>query len=231
MPSRRRALDLTNSCAASEIHAAASFPVKGGAETVRDFLEVANIEMAAGVYTGMTGEAVALPTETTRAVEPAECRIARLFDTHHQRLYRLARRMAATAEDARDLVQETFLRAARSPGSVPHGAQPEEAWLVRVLVNVCRDGWRKRATRTRLGAEAALRPLPSSDPERLLIARHTVWDALRRLPPRRRAAIVLYELDGLRISDIATLLGVSPVTVRWHLSRGRRELAKIVGSR
>ena len=128
----------TNSCAASEIHEAASFAVKGGAETIRDFLEVANIEMAASVYTGMTGEAVALPTETTRAVEPPECRIARLFDTHHQRLYRLARRMAATAEDARDVVQETFLRAARSPGSVPDGAQPEEAWLVRVLVNVCR---------------------------------------------------------------------------------------------
>jgi RNA polymerase sigma-70 factor (ECF subfamily) len=64
----------------------------------------------------------------------------------------------------------------------------------------------------------------------LLIARHTVWNALRRLPPRRRAAIVLYELDGLQISEIATLLGVSAVTVRWHLSRGRRELARIVGS-
>ena len=188
--------------------------------------------MTAGVYTGMIGEAVALTTETTRAAaETAECRIARLFDAHHQRLYRLARRMAATAEDARDLVQETFLRAARSPASVPEGAQPEEAWLVRVLVNVCRDGWRKRAIRTRLSAEAALRPLPSSDPERLLIARHTVWDALRRLPPRRRAAIVMYELDGLQISEIATLLGVSAVTVRWHLSRGRRELARIVGSR
>ena len=188
-----------------------------------------NIEMAVGVYTSMTGEAVALPTETTRAAtETPECRIARLFDTHHQRLYRLARRMAATAEDARDLVQETFLRAARSPASVPEGAQPEEAWLVRVLVNVCRDGWRKRVTRTRLNGEAALRPLPSSDPERLLIARHTVWAALRQLPPRRRAAIVMYELDGLQISEIAALLGVSAVTVRWHLSRGRRELAAIV---
>jgi RNA polymerase sigma-70 factor (ECF subfamily) len=187
--------------------------------------------MAAGVYTDMTGEAVALPSKaTSAAAETAESRIARLFDAHHQRLYRLARRMAATAEDAHDLVQETFLRTARSPGSVPDGAQPEEAWLVRVLVNVCRDGWRKRATRARLNAEAALRPLPSSDPERLLIARHTVWEALRQLPPRRRAAIVMYELDGLQISEIATLLGVSAVTVRWHLSRGRRELALIVRS-
>ena len=187
--------------------------------------------MAAGVYTGMTGEAVALPTKAANATaETAECRIARLFDAHHQRLYRLARRMAATTEDARDLVQETFLRAARSPGSVPQGAQPEEAWLVRVLVNVCRDGWRKRATRARLGGESTLSPLPPSDPERAMMARHIIWAALNQLPPRRRAAIVMYELDGLQIAEIARLLGISAVTVRWHLSRGRHELARIVGS-
>ena len=199
---------------------------------VGDFLEAANTVMAASVCTDMTGEAVALPTKAANAAaETAECRIARLFDAHHQRLYRLARRMAATTEDARDLVQEAFLRAARSPGSVPDGAQAEEAWLVRVLVNVCRDGWRKRATRARLGGERALSPLPASDPERAMIARHTIWAALNQLPPRRRAAIVMYELDGLQIAEIARLLGISAVTVRWHLSRGRHELAKIVGSR
>ena len=186
--------------------------------------------MPACVYTGMTGEAVALPTKAANAAaETAECRIARLFDAHHQRLYRLARRMAPTTDDARDLVQETFLRATRSPGSVPEGAQPEEAWLVRVLVNVCRDRWRKRTTRARLGGESTLSPLPPSDPERALIAHHVVWAALNQLPPRRRAAIVMYELDGLAIAQIARLLGISAVTVRWHLSRGRHELARIVG--
>ena len=101
---------------------------------------------------------------------------------------------------------------------------------MRVLVNLCRDAWRKRATRIRLDAERTLRPLPASDPERALIARRTIWKALNRPPPRRRAAIALYELDGLHIAEIAALLGVSAVTVRWHLSRGRRELARIVSS-
>jgi DNA-directed RNA polymerase specialized sigma24 family protein len=50
--------------------------------------------------------------------DPAE-RLAALFDAHHERLYRLARRLAPQADEALDLVQETFLKAARSPGAVP----------------------------------------------------------------------------------------------------------------
>ncbi len=69
-------------------------------------------------------------------------RPATLFDTHYRRLYRLARRLAAHRDDALDLVQETFLRAARSPNAVPVGARNEEAWLIRVLVNIRRDQWR-----------------------------------------------------------------------------------------
>ena len=59
-------------------------------------------------------------------------------------------------------------------------------------------------------------------------ARSTVWRALDTLTPRRRAVVILYELEGTAIGDIATLLGVTPVTVRWHLARGRRELAQAV---
>jgi len=68
-----------------------------------------------------------------------------------------------------------------------------------------------------------------ADPEAALIARTLVWRALRRLSPRRRAALVMYELEGTSIQEIARLLGVSAVTVRWHLSRGRRELATLIG--
>ena len=70
----------------------------------------------------------------------------------------------------------------------------------------------------------------TSDHETAFIAQATVWRALRALPPRRRAAIVLHELDGLGVAEVATLLGVSPVTVRWHLSRGRQDLARAIRS-
>src|SRR5262245_57488336 len=76
-------------------------------------------------------------------------RLGLLFAAHHQRLYRLARRLSGSADEARDLVQDTFLRAARAPRSVPAGPPAEEAWLVRVLINLCRDRWRQTANRGR----------------------------------------------------------------------------------
>jgi RNA polymerase sigma factor (sigma-70 family) len=153
-------------------------------------------------------------------------RLAVLFDVHYARLYRLARRLAPTTDDALDLVQETFLRAAQFPKAVPVGATNEEAWLVRVLVNIRRDQWRKRSVceRHNKAAFAGSPPASGSDPEEVLIARTAVWQALDILPPRRRAIIVMYELEGLAIPAIASLLGISAITVRWHLSQGRREL-------
>jgi RNA polymerase sigma-70 factor (ECF subfamily) len=66
-------------------------------------------------------------------------RLAALFEAHSDRLYRLARRLTPTRDEARDLVQETFLRAAAAPTLVPSGHRDEESWLVRVLVNIQRD--------------------------------------------------------------------------------------------
>ena len=174
--------------------------------------------------------AATLPTDATRmGTEAPADRLGTLFDLHHPRLFRLARRLSRDADEARDLVQETFLRAARSPGSIPPG-EAAEAWLVRVLVNIRRDDWRRRSTKRRLDPEGeaeAARPLPQ-DAEASFVARTTVWRALERLAPRRRAAIVMYELEGAAIPAIAKALGVTAVTVRWHLSMGRRQLADAI---
>jgi RNA polymerase sigma-70 factor (ECF subfamily) len=154
-------------------------------------------------------------------------RLAALFDAHHERLYRLARRLAPSADQARDLVQETFLKAGRSLSSVPFGAASEEAWLVRVLINIRRDEWRKAAVRERHAS--SIGPAASdADQETALVARATVWRALDALSPRRRAVMIMHELEGLTIPAIASLLGISAITVRWHLSRGRRDLTRML---
>jgi RNA polymerase sigma-70 factor (ECF subfamily) len=171
--------------------------------------------------------AIVLPIRSTN--DDRRERLESLFDAHEDRLYKLARRLTAQVEDARDLVHDTFLRAAGSIRSVPFGFANEEAWLVRVLVNIRRDQWRKAAVRKR--AAAALRDsidVPPSNLEAAFIRKRTVWAALDRLEPRRRAIIVMHELEGTSRAAIATLLGVNVITVGWHLSRGRRDLKRIL---
>jgi RNA polymerase sigma-70 factor (ECF subfamily) len=174
----------------------------------------------------MNGQNIARALPVAAAGDPVE-RLAGLFDAHHDRLYRLARRLTASADDALDLVQETFLRAAKSPNSIPAGASNEEAWFVRVLINIRRDQWRKASVRARhdKAVFAASHPAPGAHgPEAALIARTAIWQALNLLSPRRRAIIVLHELEGLVVPAIASLLGISAITVRWHLAIGRRDL-------
>jgi RNA polymerase sigma-70 factor, ECF subfamily len=173
----------------------------------------------------MNGQPIAGALPVALPANPAG-RLAGMFDVHYDRLYRLARRLTSSIDDALDLVQETFLRAARSARSVPIGHASEEAWLVRVLINIRRDQWRKSAARKRHDQEISRPAKVGSDQEAALIARTTVWRALDFLPPRRRAIVVMYELEGLTMPAIASLLGISQITVRCHLSMGRRELAR-----
>ncbi len=169
------------------------------------------------------------PLETAAAGAPLE-RLGALFDAHQARLYRLARRMVSDGEEARDLVQETFVRAARRPGSIPAEERDAAAWLTRVQVNLCRDRRRRLSVRRReaprleqhLGAPTAAR---EPTVERHLAARSAVQAALARLSPRRRAVVVLHELEERSVAEIAELLGLARVTVRWHLAMARKDLA------
>ncbi|HEX5043838.1 MAG TPA: sigma-70 family RNA polymerase sigma factor [Candidatus Polarisedimenticolaceae bacterium] len=151
--------------------------------------------------------------------DDATDRLGRLFDAHHRRLFALACRMAGDREDARDLVQETFVRAAGAP-ALPGNA---EAWLVQVLVHLCRDRRRRQRVRDRHAAERrgeaeAATAGPDLD----------LWRAVAALPPRQRASIVLHEVEGHAVTHVAALLGVSPITVRWHLLAARRRLREVL---
>jgi RNA polymerase sigma-70 factor (ECF subfamily) len=167
-----------------------------------------------------------LPADT--ALERT-ARVAALFDAHYDRLLRLARRLTSNRDDARDLVQETFLKLAKAR-RVPAAEPDAEAWLVRVLVNTARDQWRSAARRRPHDNRVSLSPMPDTGPEARTVASLTVWQALDRLQPRRRAVLVLRELEEMSVSDISVLLGISSITVRWHLSMARRDLTRVLGS-
>jgi RNA polymerase sigma-70 factor, ECF subfamily len=156
-------------------------------------------------------------------------RLSKLFDLHHERLYRLARRMSNDSEEARDLVQETFVRLARVSGPLPTTDGHAEGWLVQTIVRLCKDRERRLRVRRRHRSETVPPAVgPGGSPETRAVARVSVQMALARLSPRRRAVIVLHELDGRTATEIARLLGVTPVTVRWHLHAARRDLKRIL---
>ena len=150
-------------------------------------------------------------------------RLAALYDRHHARLYRFALRLSRDDEEAKDLLQEAFIRAASA--RVPSDDASAGAWLVRVVLNLARDRWRRRRLRR---AFAYLTGPESHDPRPALDAAATVRAAIASLPPRQRAVVVLHHLEEESVADIAATLHLSRVTVRWHLAAARKRLQDIL---
>lgn len=169
---------------------------------------------------------IAIADEPLLASDGHRERLGRLFDRHHLRLYRFALRMTRGADEALDLVQEAFVRAARDQRRLPDDDAAAGAWLVRTLVNLLHDRHRREQVRRafRVGH------VPDSMPDfaAAVEARDLIRGAIAQLPPRQRAIIVLHELEDETISDIASQLGLAAVTVRWHLTAARRRLSALL---
>lgn len=147
---------------------------------------------------------------------------------HHRRIHSLAYRMTGSIEDADDLAQETFLRAWRQLGTF-RGDASLATWLHRIALHLSLN-WRERASsrqRTRDAFEAESRPSARSDDSPADVeAERTmrIVEALQRLKPDIRAAIVLTVYEGLNHAEAAGRLGCAETTVSWRVWRGRRML-------
>ena len=157
-------------------------------------------------------------------------------------IYALAYRTIGREEDARDVCQETFLRAFRAlPGF--RGQAKFSSWLYRIALNLCRD-WLRRERRTPVVQppenadlmEMAAAAEPSESIENLVARKdlsRAVEQAMARLPEQQRTAIVLKEYHGLTFQEIADLMGCPLSTVKTRLYQGlsvlRRELASTTG--
>ncbi|MEA2694052.1 MAG: hypothetical protein QOJ16_3439 [Acidobacteriota bacterium] len=162
---------------------------------------------------------------------------SRLVETHQQRLLRLCERLLGDLEEARDAVQEVFLKAFRKAGDFRPQGQVY-TWLYRIAVNHCLNRLRRRrlVRFTRLGApvEPGLEEPPELDPadgaaspEDALAARRR-WAATRRaierLPANQRAVLVLVRFEGLSYREAAEALGITEGAVESRLFRAMRRL-------
>ena len=151
--------------------------------------------------------------------------VAALFDEHYEGLCRLAYVILGDAHLAEEIVMEALLKTFSGWGRIRNRAQAP-AYFKRSVVNLCRSRIRRKGIEARVNAQAhymeKMKP-PEWDPQGHETARE-VWDAVRNLPPRQRACIVLHYEQGLPDSEIAEILDCSAGTVRAQLSRARAKL-------
>jgi RNA polymerase sigma-70 factor (ECF subfamily) len=154
-------------------------------------------------------------------------------------IYALAYRVIGREEEARDVVQETFLRAFRGIGNF-RGQAKFSSWVYRIALNLCRD-WIRRERRSPIlpapegvdVIELAAEQGPAESIEDL-VARNDISEAvaalMTKLPEEQRTAIILKEYHGMTFQEIADLQGVPLSTVKTRLYQGlnvlRRHLAQ-----
>jgi RNA polymerase sigma-70 factor (ECF subfamily) len=144
-------------------------------------------------------------------------------------IYALAYRVIGREEDARDVAQETFLRAFRALGGFK-GQAKFSSWLYRITLNLCRD-WIRRERRSNVApipegvdiVELAGEATPTESIEEL-VARKQLGEAVAKamalLPEEQRTAIILKEYHGLTFQEIADLLDCPLSTVKTRLYQG-----------
>lgn len=168
-----------------------------------------------------------------------------LVVSQHRRVYGICYRFTGSPADAEDLTQDVFLKVYRNL----HGFDPEKGafttWLTALTRNLLVDHFRRtRQDRSTDSLDAPMREdtdgatmadrLADSRPGQMqrvaqLELRARVQHALKQLSPELREAVILRDLQELDYKEIATVLRIPEGTVKSRISRGRGELARMLG--
>lgn len=163
--------------------------------------------------------------------QPAFAEILRRYRTP---VFRIARAWTGEADEALDIVQETFVAAHRALGRYD-GSRAMQAWLSTIALNKCRDWARRRAVRRFLsfGLESAAQAEAIPDPaaaiddgvaDRQELAR--VTRLIATLPDTLKTPLILHGIEGLAQGEVARMLGITPKAVETRIHRARRQLAE-----
>lgn len=156
-----------------------------------------------------------------------DAQVAALFDQHFGRLRDLAYMILGDRDVAEEMAMEAFVKTFSGWTRI-RDVDRADAYLRRAVVNLCRSRIRRRSIEYRVNAvtyKREERRAPDWDPDRHEDARR-VWAAVKELPPRQRAAIVLRYMEDLNEREIADALECSVGTVRSQLSRARQKLQR-----
>ncbi|MEZ4474201.1 MAG: sigma-70 family RNA polymerase sigma factor [bacterium] len=191
------------------------------------------------MYAGTLPLASAAPADAeteliSRLVAGDERAWRALHRAHAADVYRVARRFVDGDAEAEEVTQEVFVAAFRYIDRFRGGSRLR-TWLYRITVNRALKRRRWRTRRREVGPDGIERTSnPAATPEAVVGDRQALallQGCLDRLEPRKRAVLVLHELEGLDTREIADILGCPRSTVLTRLSRARQDLLRLAQRR
>jgi RNA polymerase sigma-70 factor (ECF subfamily) len=161
--------------------------------------------------------------ERVRAGDTAAFNV--IVERHMRRAFSVAYRLLGQREDAEDLVQDAFMAALEKIDTFQAGRK-FAPWFYRILVNRGLNSRKSRSLRRTdpipdIVASSTVSPLRSAEQSEL---RERLLEVMAELPPRQRAVVEFFELEGFSSTEIADILELSDGTVRWHLHQARQSL-------
>lgn len=168
----------------------------------------------------------------TLSIAGREAAFAEIMRRHRQSIFRMVRACVGEADEALDLLQETFVSAHQA---LPRydGARSMRAWLSTIAINKCRDWGRKRTVRRLLTFAVPIGP----DAEAVLDDQVAIDDAagdrqeldrvtraISALPANLKEPLVLRTIEGLSQAETAAVLSISEKAVETRLYRARSKL-------
>jgi RNA polymerase sigma-70 factor (ECF subfamily) len=157
----------------------------------------------------------------------------RLYDSIFPVLFRVAYHIANSEEAAEDLCQEAFFRLYEKKMLFPN-AEEAKYWLIRVVKNAALN-YAKRKERERRAYQRAFREFSQNQEtgEAELLKKETqveIREALKKLPPKLRMALVLKEYGELNYKEIGRVLGISEGNVKVRIFRARERLLGLLAA-
>jgi len=167
-----------------------------------------------------------------------------IVQQYHRRIYNICYRFSGSADDASDLAQEVFIKMYRTLSTFDMTRASFMTWVTTVTRNLLVDHFRKGKYDRITDSLDAAPPSqedgltlaerledPGATPEARVRSQETqklVHEALKRLSPELREAVILRDLQDLDYKDIAKVLNVPEGTVKSRINRGRTELARLL---
>ena len=152
-----------------------------------------------------------------------------LVERYHGRCMRYALHMIGDESVAQDLVQDAFLRAFRALDSYDHEGRFDR-WLLSIVANRARtEAVRRSRNRGRtVGLDALGSRSTEAGPLRDPLLRRRLHDALGKLQPALREAVLLYYVEDMTYAEMADLTGAGESALKMRVSRARRALREML---